>query len=332
MPGPFIKIHLNNPYFSLYGCPSTSAGKALKGTVVVHLKRATRIRSLKLSLLGESNVDWIYSAALLNRKCRFKSILADMSLILLECNPNYHILPPGEHEFPFEFALDGDLMETISTQVVRCHYFLTAVAERPHFQTNLTTKKEVLVKRFYPQEDDPIILSEAISNLVNIEVFAHKKVYGLGDVIPINIRCIPLSSNVDVRINCAIKEITTYRKPESSKTNVEKRWYRALFENDYVPALFDRSIDFPIHSHSVKFDCTTPYVETRHEIVIKVEAKSPKDSDNYFLKLPVFILSDSFDKIYETLPEYRPSIDTSRNMYSLSINPPSYTSLNQILV
>ncbi|KAK9703435.1 hypothetical protein K7432_010733, partial [Basidiobolus ranarum] len=211
MPNSSIEIHLNNPYFALYGCPSTSAGKALKGVVTVHLKRNTKIKSLTLNFGGESNVHWIYSAALLNKKCRFKSKLIDVTLVLLEPSSGFHTLPAGKHKFPFEFALGGDLMETISTQVVRCNYSLTAIAERPPFLTKLATKKEVLVKRFCPEEDDPIILSEIIPNFMNIEVFTHKKVYGLGDIIPIKIRCVPFSNDVTIRINCAIKETTTYR-------------------------------------------------------------------------------------------------------------------------
>ncbi|KAK9767077.1 hypothetical protein K7432_003387 [Basidiobolus ranarum] len=318
-----LEIRLNYPYFALYGFTSTSAGKALKGIVIIRLKRLTKIKSLLLNFRGETNVHWIYSAALLNNKCRFKNILIDRTLVLLEPSSSWHILPAGEYKFPFEFALYGDSMETIHTQVVRCNYSITAVAERSLFRTKLFTKKEILVKRFYPQDDDPVTLSEIIPNTMNIKIFAPKKVYGLGDIISIRIRCVPFSNEVTMRINCSIKEVTIYHKPKSSKTTSEKKWYRGLLESDFVSVLEEKVIFIPIHPHYINSDCSTELIETKHEIVIKIEVASSHGRIDHLIKIPILILSDAYDKIYENLPTYIPSPGSGPN---LKLNPPPYTS------
>ncbi|KAK9763172.1 hypothetical protein K7432_010404 [Basidiobolus ranarum] len=328
MPHSTIEIIFNNPYMALYGHPSTSAGKALKGIVVMRFKRPAKIKSLTLRLEGESDINWIYSTALLNSKCRFKEKLLDQTLTILEPNEEMYTMPAGVSKFPFEFAIDGDMMETIKTQVVKCDYSLTATAERPHFQPKLSIKKPVLVKRFFQHNDDPIVAYDTIPNVLSIEFFAQKKVYGFGDIIPIHVRCLPLgnTTNVCLRINSAIKEITTFRKPKSNKTNVQKKWHRVVFENDFSNAT-EREVIMPIQSNDIQFDCDNIFMETRHEIVLRVEAKHHAQTLTHFIKIPVIILSDTVDRIFEVLPPYYTLEEHFPN-----VPPPSYSQSNIALV
>ncbi|ORX83954.1 hypothetical protein K493DRAFT_387629 [Basidiobolus meristosporus CBS 931.73] len=327
MPHSTIEIHFSNPYLALYGHPSTSAGKALKGVVVVRFKRPAKVKSLILKLEGESDINWIYSTALLNSKCRFRDKLIDQTLTILEPSEEMHSMPAGESKFPFEFALDGNIMETIKTQVVRCDYSLTAVAERPHFQPRLSVKKPVLVKRFFQHNDDPIVAYDTIPNVLSIEFFAQKKVYGIGDDIPIQIRCLPLggADRVCLRINSAIKEITTFKKPKSHKTNVEKKWHRVVFEKEFSDST-EREVVMPIQSNDIQFDCDNVFMETKHEIVLRIEAKHQGQTLTHFIKIPIIILSDTVDRIFEALPPYYTLEDLP------GVPPPSYSQINIALV
>ncbi|ORX92043.1 hypothetical protein K493DRAFT_303627 [Basidiobolus meristosporus CBS 931.73] len=305
-----IEILLDNPYLALYGLSSVSAGKALRGTVIMRLNRVTRVKSLVLNFLGEMDVHWIYSSALLNTKCRFRNLLVDRTLSLLEPGPDYHTLPAGNHRFPFELALPGDMTETISTKVVRCKYLLTAVAEQPRFWNRLETRQEVIIKRFYPHDDDPIVLSEVIPDFMEITVFVNQKVYGLGDIIPVCIQCNPAADHVMTRISSSIKEVVTYRKPKSTKVNTQNRWSPAVFEEKFEPTPAEKTLYIPIHSTRLNSDCLTEVMDTKHEIVIKIEAKLTKGQTthtaNHVLKIPVLILSDAYKKVYEELPAYNP--------------------------
>lgn len=124
---------------------------------------------------------------------------------------NYHIFPPGDFIYAFEFPIDGSLPETIKSEMGSVRYDLEAIVERAGaFRPNLLGNTEVEVIRT-PAEGsleqvEPIAISRNWEDQLHYEIVILGKSFPLGSQIPIAFKLTPLAKVECHRIKVYVTE------------------------------------------------------------------------------------------------------------------------------
>ncbi|KAF7721103.1 hypothetical protein EC973_005404 [Apophysomyces ossiformis] len=159
-------IHIENDTLILQGSPEESVGCVLRGCLVLQLDRSTRLKSVGMQLLR--HIQW---------------------------NEGIYTLTPGEHRFPFELVLPGDLAESTEFHPnPPVSYRLKAVAERPAFLSNFVARHALRIIRQYHNRYDalPMRIANEWENRVKYDIRIPRRVYFHGETIVIDISIIPM--------------------------------------------------------------------------------------------------------------------------------------------
>lgn len=205
----------------LRGSEDDASSVLLSGIVVLSVNEPTTIKKLSLKLTGTMRLNW-YDTVVAVRGPTSKSHKYEKSLYEFEW-PNLersssgsgtttpssfsssssasanmtHILPIGNHEFPFEAILPGDLPESIEgLDVAQVVYRMQATIERGRFQSNLFAKKHLRIIRTVGSDSFELSQTVSIDNTwpgkVEYSVSIPSKAVPIGSSAPVLLTMVPL--------------------------------------------------------------------------------------------------------------------------------------------
>ncbi|KAG0187859.1 hypothetical protein DFQ28_005768 [Apophysomyces sp. BC1034] len=183
---PEFNIHVDNDTLILQGSPEESVGCVLRGCIVLRLDESIRIKSVTMQLLR--HIRW--------NEGRSKKDLTvqDHAWTFLNSSSKIHTLAAGEHRYPFEFVLPGDLAESTEFHSsASVSYRLKAVAERPAFLSNFVTRHALrVIRRCHNLHDAlPMRIANEWKDRVKYDICVPRRVYIPGETITIDISIIP---------------------------------------------------------------------------------------------------------------------------------------------
>lgn len=199
-----------------------------------------------------------------------------------------HILPQGNHEFPFETVIPGSIDESIEGM----HggfvaYKLVATVERGRFTNNLTSKKHLRVIRTLGSE--LLDLSQSVSidktwpRKIDYTLSIPNKAIALGSMITVDIKMTPLLKGLklgDIRVWLA--EIITLSSPIGISYSYERCVVDRAIPSSSNTTLNDdvwvvkQSFALPADLSKCTQDCTVhSYIKVGHKLKFSIILKNP---------------------------------------------------------
>ncbi|ORX95279.1 hypothetical protein K493DRAFT_301580 [Basidiobolus meristosporus CBS 931.73] len=258
-------ILLEKSALVLHGCASEAAGAALRGVLVLRLKKETKVKSIRLQLEGRVQIAWES-----DRIYTVDETVIDNVLTIIRPNTGC-VLPKGNTVYEFEFRFPGDLPETVFTPCGQIKYHINAVIERPHIFRDIYIQKPILVRRQpylinSDTIDDSLNISQIYKNAANVQIQAPTRSYMFGETIPLHITLSYLMGNVSIcRIALRLVQTMVLGIPGTSGTKKLQQWREisnnAVSCNEFI---FNTRLPEDIFQPA----CSTKYIETTHEAIL----------------------------------------------------------------
>ncbi|KAK9763724.1 hypothetical protein K7432_009358 [Basidiobolus ranarum] len=330
---PIVEIRLSNECTIFHGSANESAGAVLRGSLCLLLPESLKVKSISLRLEGKMKVSWDdVPGVKASTRNETRNLIA-YTWAFIEAHKKPLTLRKGEHTYPFEIALSGNLPETIHTDFGTVEYKLKATIDRPTFCTNYTVEKDVVIKRFALPSSTELIQAVNIAEVWNdklaYEVHIPSKAFGLKEKIPIRFNILLLSEDISLRkVSCLLKEYITYRVAGGGRCKLQTRWVNRLSNMDFPKnqSSWEKSLslDVPFSSDVIQCDCITELIHVRHKLKVKIEFRiSPGVVKAVYVGIPVVIISGSSQETFMDLPPYR----ALERCISITSLPPSYETM-----
>ncbi|ORX92045.1 hypothetical protein K493DRAFT_303629 [Basidiobolus meristosporus CBS 931.73] len=330
---PNIEIRPTSECLIFNGPAHESAGAVLRGDLKILLPEALKVKIVSLRLEGKMKVCWDDVPGVKSNPKNETRTLVSNQWTFVEASKKPIVLGKGEHTYPFEIALSGNLPETVHTEYGTVKYKLRATIERPTFCTNYIVEKEVVIKRFALSSSTELIQSVSIAEVWNdklaYDVHIPSKAFGPGENLPIRFNILLMSEDLSLRkVSCLLKEYITYRVAGGGRCKLQTRWITRLSTTDFTKTQSNwenqLTLEIPSPSEAVQCDCMTELIHVRHKLKVKIEFRlSPGVVKAVYVGIPVVIVSGSSQEIFLDLPPYR-AIERRISLASL---PPSYDTL-----
>ncbi|KAG2180421.1 hypothetical protein INT44_003425 [Umbelopsis vinacea] len=332
-----LQIHLDNDTLIMHGSQQESSGCVLRGHVRLNLKEATKFKSITLRLVGKIKVAWSESTTssspqkfhkeertIINKECSFLPTRRNQA----------HQLSAQQHRWDFEFALPGNLPDSIeNNDTGSVQYRLKAIAERPTFLLNYTDKKSVrIVRHVLPSNTEwfsPMTITNEWANKLEYHISVPSKVFTEDETIPVNLRIVPKLPGLKVRyLTCTLKEYVTYSAGNNNQFSKTEGRIVQFFRDEQFPSRGDvwqktQRIKVPRCPSGVQFDTKNELIRIRHKLKFTMSLiNSDKHISELRAALPVIICPISQRTEENSLPAYEealravPYFDTSEFNYS----------------
>ncbi|KAK9721071.1 hypothetical protein K7432_003713 [Basidiobolus ranarum] len=309
----------------LHGSPDDSIGRVLGGFVTFTLAKPMSVKCISLQLEGKVEFHRI-------KEIWDKVTIVSRSWILLKPNVENHILEAKTHQFPFEFALRGNLPDSVDVPHCRISYKLTAVVERPLFW-NIKTRHTLRIQRACsPLADQRYISHSSLgvwAKSVYYSASLDKGSYTAGELIPVNFRFLSHRQEYCItEINLSIREVASYTGLNQQPTFDSEKIYQKtlLFKPRSFEEGFQVIIPMPDNVHC---DCSSDIIVVSHLIVAKVRLMDDFQRRWYFyIDVPFIVQSHAQYELSSSPPMYEstdtPVLAVSPASPDLEIPPPPY--------
>jgi len=308
-PHTLFQIRLENDILTMRGTPQESVGCVLRGQLVLVLTETTKIREIKLKFQGRSKVSWTDSDQVSDQRTIYQH-----EWIFLPSSKNTHVLTPANHTWDFELILPGTLPETIK----HCshgyvNYRLKATAERSTFSFNLQAQKDVIIQRIMNPSSLEYFSSMVVSNTwigkVDYEISIPRKVFMLGDEIPVEVTLKPLQNDIIVkRYVCVLRESVTCKT--NQRTYHDTRLVHMGRDDKFLceGSLWTAVERFPIprSTSCCLYDSQNDILRIRHKLVFYITFINLQNKSLSELRaaIPIVIVPDGDIGSEMTLPKY----------------------------
>ncbi|CAG8499565.1 9694_t:CDS:2 [Acaulospora colombiana] len=339
----YLEIKLVEPVIFFRGKAEESVGCVLRGDLLVHLSKPTRIRKLEMKFSGVAKTHWkeeereiishtwkfltvtneeiaeedesidcrelTETTNLLKPRFRFlSSSFRKSHRERSSARGNSHItekLPAGIHSYPFELFLQGNLPETVTTDLGTVSYCLCAKATRSRFKPNMTLCQPIEILRTIPDHinaqgiafsrefNDMVmylyhcfIIIDSFGNFImpeelSYEISIPKKGYPIGQTIPIEMKICPYIKRLRVNgVKVELVEKTTYTSNEqkvtdskvgatiSSNNFEEERLIDDHEDGDVGNVTYYQVVNFAIPkcASPIHYSCATPLISVAHDL------------------------------------------------------------------
>ncbi|ORX66397.1 hypothetical protein K493DRAFT_364579 [Basidiobolus meristosporus CBS 931.73] len=304
----WLDIRLSQNTLILLGSRNESAGSVLHGVVHLNLKRETCIDFVSLKLKGKAETFWP-SAFVANPLANYeRQNLVLYTWDLLPAKDGPFTLPPGEHQYPFEFVFNGFLPESVQIKNGQVKYKLVAALGRGLLKPNLICERELKVCRFAQPSvfntTYPIV--DTWENMLDYTIFISHQVISLFDSLSVFLTFLPKNPEVRVKgITFELMENLTLRQTKSGKSQVDTRWYTLNSKLEETRFSYSRSyaVTFP-PTEKIHFDCSTELIEISHKLQARVTFSAGKTVNAIVIKVPLSIMAASLETMSENPPRY----------------------------
>ncbi|KAJ2716841.1 hypothetical protein H4R19_000404 [Coemansia spiralis] len=348
---PNLEIVLDRPELLVRGSLDEATAAVLSGRLIVHLREAIRVRSLKLTFTGR--VDTFLNQELVPAavaRDEHREFLSHEWQFLAPQKPAV-LWGPQNKVFPFELVVRGDNPETVNTALGKVRYQLLATLERTAFHANLTAAVDVPLKRG-PQAGAPwaLALMESIESngswdeQLNYRISVPSRSLKDGELFHTRFEVEPRIKGLKlISVGVLIKEYMRYY----SNGAPLHRFARVVARNEnYItptgnctmqPRRADVCMDLadsttvhiplavPDAYHGVQYDVLTDLIEVRHRLkfLIKVRDRSML-IHSIFVAVPVSIMPVKAREDETLLPRYETAVLGSGTviMRSSTLPPP----------
>ncbi|KAK9766888.1 hypothetical protein K7432_003678 [Basidiobolus ranarum] len=230
-------------------------------------------------------------------------ILKD-TILLQAQEEEFLTLPPGNHVFPFEFQLKGDMAETVSSYYVVVKYSLIAVLKRHGWGSNLRASKDILVNRVYFQNEIDQLANVMLCNkwppFMEYQMMIDTKVIPLGQTVPVKFSWWPLVDRIQIRtVEFAVIEKVIHTNGELD------RWLPIksnLLLNPPIGANKLACILIPSHSN-IHPDMSNQYITIQHRLEMNIHFEVNQKLNSIVLRCSI-IVAPKNEEIQEDLPSY----------------------------
>ncbi|KAK9722471.1 hypothetical protein K7432_002660 [Basidiobolus ranarum] len=337
----FLEIQTNQDRLVLKGNPEECVGTTLSGVVKLHPKVATKLKSLSIRLEVYGLVTGSAALKSGSLKLHDKHRFAHDEMVFFESKDAY-TLPPKCHHYNFSFPIDGFWPETLHCHNISIKYKLIATAETTSLHTNRTTEKEIIVKRFpfanITEPLPPINVSDAWRDILEYDLYAARKVVGLGEELPLVLNFRPLVTDIHIQKVC-------YKLYEYVDSPIMKYGSHHLEEHAIELKSQSNDIDTPNEKvillkmptyPKIHHDCKNEFISIKHKLEVIINFSHGSCMKSIRLRFPMNITTDVTEHYFEALPLYEPQscskctsctpigIDSSNG----NGNPPPYTPNN----
>lgn len=238
----------------LRGFPEDAASVLLSGMVVLSVADRLSVKRITLKLYGSCRLNWtdnvLTVSGPMQRSHRYEKVLYEHEWNNLElsssgvtgsggagagsnsssstASSSTHTMSQGNHEFPFEVVLPGDIPESVEGmeggQVV---YRLLATVERGRFSNNLVAKKHIRVVRTIGSDSFELSQTVSIDNTwpakIDYSVSIPSKAVAIGSALPVKMTMVPLLKGLKLgAIKIQLAETISLASPLGATYSKEK--------------------------------------------------------------------------------------------------------------
>ncbi|CAG8590510.1 7739_t:CDS:2 [Paraglomus occultum] len=215
-----LDIQLVEPVISFRGGPREAIGCFLRGDLIIHLQKPTKVKCIELKFMGREKIGFsegtcpIRNAGAIREERELISntwtfldpiptkltASATRFHLLRKSNPKSmqsRLLPAGKHTYPFEIFLPGNLPETIKTDHVHVEYTLEGKLMTNGVFPCRKIKKHIEVVRTIPDHlnSQGVATAREITDTFAYEISLPKLAYPIGQTAPLDIKISPLSKH-----------------------------------------------------------------------------------------------------------------------------------------
>ncbi|KAI8390271.1 hypothetical protein BD560DRAFT_380467 [Blakeslea trispora] len=342
-----IKINVENDQLILHGSAAESVGCVLRGTMIIRLKEATKIKSISLEFSGKSNTSWLQDISdISNDSSEQEHQIISHVWLFLPRQTKPRIVPAGTYSYAFELALPGNLLEsTYIPGFYTVQYKLKGTVERGKLLPNISEKTRILVSRLssVPTNEllEPSIVTHRWSDKLNFEVSLPKRFYTYGDTIPISaIVCLNSSAT-----NLRLESLTSYFKEHAycrrqSYDRSQKRILYSVSNGQFKPSEHNsgqwslvQNVKLPSSPFELQCDNKNENICIRHKLKVILSVINKEGfTSQVTVNLPIVIAAStqavlpSYDEIGLTLP-YNPASFMVNSIIPYDRSLPSYHSV-----
>ncbi|CAO3665906.1 unnamed protein product [Umbelopsis vinacea] len=319
-----LQIHLDNDTLIMRGSQDESSGCVLRGHVRLNLKEPTKFKAITLRLTGKIKVAWSESTTSSSPQKFHKEertiINKEWSFLPTSRRNQWHQLSAQQHRWEFEFALPGDLPDSIeNNDTGSVQYRLKAIAERPTFMLNYTDKKAIrIVRHFLSSNIDyfqPMTITNEWANKLEYHIMIPSKVFIEDEVIPVTLRIIPKLEGLKVRyLTCTLKEYITYSAGNNNQfSKTEGRIIKFLRDEQFPcrDAIWEKTerIRVPRYPNGIQFNTKNDLIRIRHKLKFTMSLiNSDKHISELRAALPIIICPMSQRAEENGLPAYEEAL------------------------
>ncbi|KXN66369.1 hypothetical protein CONCODRAFT_80506 [Conidiobolus coronatus NRRL 28638] len=340
---PKLSIHLNEDPIEFRGLPSESSGAVLKGHLQVYLPQPTKIKSLVLSFQGTART-WFLSTPS-NSSQNFIDLISHQ-FTFLESQDKLHALAQGNHMYPFELILPGTLPSSVTSDHLQVIYRLKATLQRNLWRTQTCNKVVNLGRLVMPSNPSLVetLECEGIWNdCINYSLQAEKRILSLGEDFNVNLQLMCNDPSIRIKgVTASLRQVLVI-KPAAMPPSIQEHGTinqllsRAMHRLDFrarsdqqTELHFTLPIPHPCCDPTALYTphCSTSndLFEITHNVKLSIAfITSHNETKSFSIKVPIAILSPSWESTTEGLPNYSQHQFTRViESNALSLPPPSY--------
>ncbi|CAG8637936.1 7515_t:CDS:2, partial [Paraglomus brasilianum] len=214
-----LDIQLVEPVISFRGGPREAIGCFLRGDLIIHLQKPTKVKCIELKFMGREKIGFSEGTCpIRNGTIREEREVISHTWTFLDPVPTkltasatrFHLLrksnpksiqsrllPAGKHTYPFELLLPGDLPETIQTEHVNVEYTLEGKLMTNGIFPRRKIKKRIEIVRTIPDHlnSQGIATAREITDSFAYEISLPKLAYPIAQTVPLDVKVSPLSKH-----------------------------------------------------------------------------------------------------------------------------------------
>ncbi|KAI8944537.1 arrestin [Xylaria longipes] len=298
-----FEIRLDNDFIVLRGNDHEASGQLLKGVVVLCIREPLKVEDIHLRLTGHCRIAWFDGrqtpSGIHNQKIDRTTTVMKHNWKPFVGETNHHnVLPPGNHEWPFELMLEGDTPESVEgLYQTGITYALKATVSRGKLLKNFhATKRLRIIRTLGPSAlelNHAMSVENVWTNKIEYTIVIPQKAVVFGTSIPLQMRFTPLLKGLEMG-NIMVKmfesqEFTvsgpgipmrTHKNDrEVSTWNLEvtreKHWQDLIEETGQEGWVINHELPLPKKLNRCIQDCHAQGIKIRHKLKLTVALNNP---------------------------------------------------------
>ncbi|ORX75585.1 hypothetical protein K493DRAFT_309146 [Basidiobolus meristosporus CBS 931.73] len=308
-----LRIHLIEDPVILHGSPDDSVGRILSGHVSLTLAKPMSVKCISLRLKGKVEFHRI-------KEIWEKVTIVDRTWTLLRPGMDNYLLDAKTHMFPFEFALRGNLPDSVNVAHCRVSYRLTSVVERPLFW-NIKASRVLRIQRTCsPLVDQRYIPHSSLgvwAKSLYYNISLEKGSFTPGELIPVSFKFLSQTKEYYItEIIVSIREVASYTDLNLKPTIDSEKIYQKTFDSRLYPLDQGFQVTLPMPTN-IHCDCSSDIITVSHLIVAKIRLMDAFQRRWYFyINVPFVVQSHAQHELSNSPPSYESP--------NAEISPPPY--------
>ncbi|ORX88903.1 hypothetical protein K493DRAFT_319135 [Basidiobolus meristosporus CBS 931.73] len=330
-----LSIQTSQECIILRGNPEESVGSTLSGIVKLHPKVATKLKSLSIRLEVYGVVTGSAALKSGSLKLHDKHRFAHDEMVFFETKDAY-TLPPKCHHYNFSFPIRGFWPETLHCHNINIKYKLIATAETTSLHTNRTTDKEIIVKRLplsnMNEPIPPVNVSDAWRDILEYDLYAARKVVGMGEELPLVLNFRPLVTDIHIqKVSYKLYELVDSPVIKFGSHHLDDQAIELKPQTCEINTPNEKVVLLKMpNSPKIHHDCSNEFVTIKHKLEVSINFTHGNCLKSIRLRFPLNVTSEVTDQFFEALPLYEPQSLSKCTLCSPistndTNNPPPYT-------